>query len=1002
MPDLAASNKKSVIRVLHVDDDSSIFEVSKQILMDMDGKFEFDHACCVDDAFKKLSAGQYDIIISDYDMPQKNGLQFLKELREQKNELPFVLFTGKGREEVAIKALNLGADGYFTKQGSPETVYGELYHGIRMAVTRKTNEVALFKAQVLMNSIFNSTKDMIWAVSADDFRLLTFNKPMSDYFFRTQKLSVKEGMGLKEIMPTEQLVDKWLELNRRALKEGSFTIEYKTLKEPRVLELTFDLLKRGEEVFGIAVFGKDITERKKIEETVRKSEARYRELANFLPEIVFEADLTGRITFFNQRAFEVTGFSQEELEKGVNMLSFVVPEERERARVNVGKALSGGALEGHEYALYKKNGIAYPAIVKTTAIISENEVTGLRGLVIDLTELRNVEEALGKSEERFRQLVLSSPDTIHLLDPISHKVEFLNRNEFLGYSRAELEGANSIVPWLHPDDCELVQTYHQLVLNGSLDGQRPVEYRLKSKTGSWEWVRSRATILKYDEKGKPEQILVTLTLITENKKVEVSLKESEEKFKKLAEESPNIIFINKQGRVVYANKKCEEITGYSREEFYSPNFNFLSLNPPECVEAVTLAYAKHMRGEPVPPYEYVLITRDGKRINALINTTLIEYDGDKAILGIVTDITERKKTEEVLRQERDMLESVAKASGAGLVIVSKDYRVLWANDFIKRYKGDTIGKLCYATLNSLDAPCPDCGVAKIFAGKTPLDSHEYFSNTVDGAPYCVEIVATPLADETGNITSAVEICVDITERKKNEEKLRESIRKNELMKEKLHVVGGLSRHDVRNKLSAMNGYAYLLKKKHSDQPDIVDGLVKIEQGVKEIGRIFDFTKMYEQLGAEDPSLISVEKTIAEAIILFSGSPKVEVINECQGLTVRADSFLRQLYYNLIDNSIKHGKKVTKIRVHWEKADHDSLNLIYEDDGIGVPVQNKPHLFKEGFSTAGSSGYGLYLIRKMMDVYGWTIQENGEPGKGVKFVITIPRFNSSGKENFQIT
>src|SRR5665647_3388962 len=76
------------------------------------------------------------------------------------------------------------------------------------------------------------------------------------------------------------------------------------------------------------------------------------------------------------------------------------------------------------------------------------------------------------------------------------------------------------------------------------------------------------------------------------------------------------------------------------------------------------------------------------------------------------------------------LNQLQQPAAAGLVIISKDYHVLWANDFIKRYKGDTIGKLCYSTLNSLDSPCSDCGVAKVFAGKTTLDTHEYCSTTV--------------------------------------------------------------------------------------------------------------------------------------------------------------------------------------------------------------------------------------------------------------------------------
>jgi signal transduction histidine kinase len=88
-------------------------------------------------------------------------------------------------------------------------------------------------------------------------------------------------------------------------------------------------------------------------------------------------------------------------------------------------------------------------------------------------------------------------------------------------------------------------------------------------------------------------------------------------------------------------------------------------------------------------------------------------------------------------------------------------------------------------------------------------------------------------------------------------------------------------------------------------------------------------------------------------------------------------------------------------VRYEKVNQDKLTLIYEDDGIGIPVVNKSKLFKSGFSTGGSSGYGLYLIRRLIEVYGWVIQENGEPSIGAKFTITIPKINQKGKENFRI-
>ena len=213
-------------------------------------------------------------------------------------------------------------------------------------------------------------------------------------------------------------------------------------------------------------------------------------------------------------------------------------------------------------------------------------------------------------------------------------------------------------------------------------------------------------------------------------------------------------------------------------------------------------------------------------------------------------------------------------------------------------------------------------------------------------------------------------------------------------------MGGLTRHDVRNKLSAVNGYAYLLKKKYFDQPETIDRLTKIEQAVKDSVKIFDFAKMYEQLGVEKLAYMDVEKTVDEAAALFS-ELKISVSNKCHGLTVLADSFLRQMFFNFIDNTRKYGKKTTKIQVYFEKAGTDELSLVYEDDGEGISNENKMNLFREGFSTGGSTGFGLFLTKKMMDVYGCAIQEIGEPVNGAKFAISIPKLNKNGKENYRI-
>jgi PAS domain S-box-containing protein len=120
-------------------------------------------------------------------------------------------------------------------------------------------------------------------------------------------------------------------------------------------------------------------------------------------------------------------------------------------------------------------------------------------------------------------------------------------------------------------------------------------------------------------------------------------------FQIITEQSPNMIFINKGGRVVYVNHRCTQEMGYSKAELCDPDFDFMTLIAPESVERVQSNFAKHMQGQEVAPYEYYLITKKGDKIAAIITSRLIRYQGERAILGIITDISERKRAEEELQ-----------------------------------------------------------------------------------------------------------------------------------------------------------------------------------------------------------------------------------------------------------------------------------------------------------------------------------------------------------------
>jgi signal transduction histidine kinase len=280
--------------------------------------------------------------------------------------------------------------------------------------------------------------------------------------------------------------------------------------------------------------------------------------------------------------------------------------------------------------------------------------------------------------------------------------------------------------------------------------------------------------------------------------------------------------------------------------------------------------------------------------------------------------------------------------------------------------------------------------------KKALEGYVYHNTTrlrKNGSLVPVAVSAAPIIFE-GRPTGIVAMYKDISDLKDAEKRL-------ETMNEKLQVVGKLTRHDARNKLSVINGNAYLTKKELAGDNKVMGYLKDMETSIQQILRIFDFAADYEMLGAQELTYIDVGKTIEETVSLFPNLKPIEVVNGCHGLTVLADSLLRQLFYNFIDNSLEHGEKTSQIQVYYEKAKDSKLRLIYEDDGVGVPPANKPNLFKEGYSTGGSTGHGLYLIKKMMEVYGWTIRETGKAGKGAQFTITIPRFGQNSIEKYRI-
>ncbi|MFC2140090.1 PAS domain S-box protein [Candidatus Auribacterota bacterium] len=164
-----------------------------------------------------------------------------------------------------------------------------------------------------------------------------------------------------------------------------------------------------------------------------------------------------------------------------------------------------------------------------------------------------------------------------------------------------------------------------------------------------------------------------------------SLEESEEKFRTLAGQSPNMIFINQKGKIVYINDLCEEVMGYSREEFLSPDFDFLSLIAPESLDKVKQNYKKHQEGKETIATEYTVINKQGQRIEAIYNTKIIQYENEPAILGVITDISKRKKIEKSLERRLRLEETVSTISSRFIGSAKIDEAITAAVDDIGNF-----------------------------------------------------------------------------------------------------------------------------------------------------------------------------------------------------------------------------------------------------------------------------------------------------------------------------
>jgi PAS domain S-box-containing protein len=309
-----------------------------------------------------------------------------------------------------------------------------------------------------------------------------------------------------------------------------------------------NLLDEQGKVIGSIAIGRDTTEHKRMEEELKRystkleemvvertgklaeSEKRFRELADLLPQIVFETDEKGNLTFGNRAGFALTGHSQEDLDRGLNALELFLPEDRSRARDRISRVLSGESSAGTEYMVLRRDGSTFPVIIHTSAILSGGRAVGLRGIAIDITERKRAEEELRAAKERLDYVVASNPAVIFTGKPHSDFKDFditymsPNVASMLGYEPREfIDDPKFWDRHVHPEDgpralAEIPRLFR--------DGHLSSDQRFMHKDGRYVWIHAEATVMR-DKTGNPLEVIGYWTDVTEQKRMEEAILKSE-------------------------------------------------------------------------------------------------------------------------------------------------------------------------------------------------------------------------------------------------------------------------------------------------------------------------------------------------------------------------------------------------------------------------------------------------------------------------------------------
>ncbi|HEX2535881.1 MAG TPA: PAS domain-containing protein [Chitinophagaceae bacterium] len=770
-----------------------------------------------------------------------------------------------------------------------------------------------------------------------------------------------------------------------------------------------------------------------VEQQLKKANEELRFVTDTMPQMVWATEANGHAYFFNRGWTEYTGLAAEELQ-GNGWTRTLHPDDRDRTLEIWNRAVRNSGTYQVEYRVRRHDGAYHWFLTRGTPMKDEGgKILKWYGSTTDIHEQKLSEEAQKRGKERFDLVSKATQDAIWdwnlLTDEIWWNESF---KELFGYSDEEIEP--TIVSWsgrVHPDDRDrVVNGIHSVIDNGGKNWS--AEYRFRKKDGSYAIVFDRGYAL-HDSEGRPYRMVGSMQDITARKQTEEALKESEARFRQLANSLPIVVWTaTPEGSIDFISTQWEELYGNPVAESLGSGWSRF-IHPDDAERTRNVWMRALSRTEPYETEFRLAHQTDGYRW-VLVRAVPIRDESGTVIgwYGSDTDIEEKKQAEALLEsrvkertgeleEQKTLLDNILTNSSNGISVSEMirdaqgnvtNARTILANDAAVRFTG--LPREVYLSRTACEL---DPEIFRSPYGRACLQTLQ--TGTPAFIQYFLEMAGRWLELTISRMDAdhLIHIFTDVTPIKEAQLQLERSVEELKRSNANLEEFAYAASHDMKEPIRKIHFFSDLLKGELESQltPNQSRIFGRLEHAAQRMGNLIDDLLAYSQAtrGAADQEDIDLNKKVRMVL----GDLELEV--EQKGARIKVAPLphlkghkrqMQQLLQNLISNALKYARpgtapevQITASRVRGKEArpylppeeGEKYFHLIeVRDNGIGFEQEDAERIFNmftrlHGNAEYRGTGVGLSIVRKVVENHNGYVWAKSEPDKGASFFVLLP-------------